>query len=475
MSVAEMDQKEKQKHFILNGNLWKVMTDLSWPAIVAMVLYGMNSVLDGFFVGRYVGEAALAGVSVAYPLSQISVAFGSLIGVGAGSVLSIALGARDKQVQQRLLGNVNFLSLAATVIFMALGLLFSMQLVEIMGGRNEALLLGDRYFRITVFGSFFWIYGLAANMIIRAEGRMKTAAVMMGIGLVVDAVFKYIFIAVFEWGVEGAAWATNIGMLTYTVLGWLYFGKDRASFKSKLLSVRWHKPIGTSVLRLGMSSLIMSIMSLVQAVFVFNALSRYGTTADVAFYGVVYRIFTFLLTPIFGLMRALQPVIGINYGAKQYERVIRSYRIFAVASMVLTLPFWLISMLAPGFVLELMLKDQALAGAQLTQFRVYMAILPLLSFIFMAMTLFPSIDKGKPAALIGIARQLVFYVPVMLLLPKAMGVFGIYYGSLAIDAVIVCWTLLMVRKEFRLLRQAGADHKLSGSSGEYGENGSVRV
>jgi Na+-driven multidrug efflux pump len=392
-------------------------------------------------------------VSVVYPLSQIRVALGSLIGVGAGSVLSIAIGARNSQAQKRLLGNVNFLSIIAAILYMALGLLFSRELAEMMGGKEEALILGDRYFRITILGAFFWIYGLAGNMIIRAEGKMKTAAWMMGVGLAVDAVFKYLFVGMLDWGVEEAAWATNIGMVTYTLLGWIYFGGNTPSFRSKLASVRWDKDIGSSVLRLGLSSLIMSVMSLVQAVFVFNALSKHGTTADVAFYGVVYRIFTFLLTPIFGLIRALQPVIGINYGAGEYERVIRSYRIFAVASMLLTLPFWIISMNAPGPVLGLMLKDQIFTAGQLFgQFRIYMAILPVLSFIFMAMTLFPSIDKGKPAALIGIARQLVFYVPMMLLLPPVMGVSGIYVGSFAIDAVIVIWTVLMVKKEFRQLR-----------------------
>lgn len=131
----------------------------------------------------------------------------------------------------------------------------------------------------------------------------------------------------------------------------------------------------------------------------------------------------------------MQPVIGINYGAGQYERVIRSYKIFALAAMLLTLPFWVISMLAPGEVLGLMLTKQLFTGTDFQYFRIYMAILPVLSIIFMAMTLFPSIDKGKPAAIIGIARQLVFYVQVMLILPGIVGVSGIYYGSFAIDAV----------------------------------------
>lgn len=192
-----------------------------------------------------------------------------------------------------------------------------------MGASWQELILGDSYFRITILGSFFWIYGLAGNMIVRAEGRMKMAAVMMGAGLLVDVAAKYLLVVIFPLGVEGAAWASNIGMLAYTVIGWFYFGRGRASFRSKLISIRWDKEIGTSI-------------------------------------------------------------------------------------------------------------------------------------IFMAMTLFPSIDKGKPAALIGIARQLVFYVPVMLLVPIWLGVAGIYYGSFAIDAVIVIWTMLMVKKEFHSLRQRNA-------------------
>lgn len=453
MSEILMDKKEKQKQFILGGNLWKVMFELSWPAIVAMVLYGLNSVLDAVFVGRFVSETALAGISVVYPLSQISVALGSLIGVGAGSVLSIALGAKDEKTQERLLGNVNWLSIVSTIIYMFFALIFSSRLVQLMGGNGEALVLGDSYFRITIFGSFFWIYGLAGNMIVRAEGKMKTAAVMMGIGLLVDTFFKYIFIVILKLGVEGAAWATNIGMLVYTLGGWFYFGKGYATFKSRVFSFCMDKDITKSILRLGMSSLIMSIMALVQGVVVFNALSKYGTMEDIAFYGVVYRVFTFLLTPIFGLMRALQPVVGINYGANQYNRVIKSYKIFVVASMFLTLPFWIVSMLFPGSVLGMMIKDQIFTGTQFMYFRINMAILPILSIVFMAMTFFPSINKGKPAAIIGMARQLICYIPVMLILPKFIGVSGIYYGSFAIDIIILLWTVIMVKMEFNRLNQ----------------------
>ncbi|MGL5511650.1 MAG: MATE family efflux transporter, partial [Sporomusa sp.] len=398
------------------------------------------------------GETALAGVSLVFPLTQIRVGLGSLIGVGAGSVLSIAIGRQDLNTQQRLLGNVNFLSLATTVVYLVLGLFFSTQLVKLMGGEGQVLILGDVYFRITVIGSLFWIYGLASNMIVRAEGKMKSAAVIMGIGLVADIVANYFLVVVLALGVEGAAWAANIGMAVYTLLGWFYFSKDYSTFASKTFSLYWDSNTVKLILNLGMPSLIMVIMTLVQGIVIFNTLVQYGTVIDIAFYGVIFRIFMFTLTPIFGLMRALQPVIGINFGAGKYERVISFYKVFAITAMLLTLPFWIVSMTTPEFVLHFMLPEQSFTGTQLMYFRIYMALLPLLSLIFMAMTLFPAVGKGKPAAMIGIARQLILSVPVMLVLPRIIGVSGIYVGSLAIDVIILLWTVVMVKEEFAMLR-----------------------
>lgn len=452
MSEA-ISQKEKQKQFILKENLWKVMFQLSWPAIIAMVLYGLNTVIDAVFVGRFVGETALAGVSIAYPLTSMSLGVGSLVGVGAGSVLSIALGSQNKRQQERLMGNVNFLTLISTVIYMLIGLLFSSSLIRMMGGQGDALTLGNTYFRITVYGAFFWIYGLGANMIVRAEGKMKSAAVMMAMGLIVNIIANYILIVVLGFGVNGAAWGTNIGMLVYTLVGWFYFSRGLASFKSKVFAIYRDKDIIRSILGLGVPSLIMNAMSLIQGIVVFNALSRYGTVLDIAFFGAVYRIFMFLLTPIFGLMRALQPVVGINYGAQQPERVIKSFKIFALTATILILPFWILTMLTPSTILGLIMPDQVFSSMEQVHFRLYMGILPIISVIFMSMTFFPAIDKGKPAAIIGIVRQLLFYVPVMLIIPRFIGVSGVYYGTLAIDTIIVLWTVLLVRKEFNKLRE----------------------
>ncbi|MCG8483687.1 MAG: MATE family efflux transporter [Clostridia bacterium] len=453
MLNSQLNEKDKQKQMILSENLWKVMYKISWPAIIAMVLYGLNTVFDAIFVGRFVGESALAGVSLAYPLSQITLGFGSLIGVGAGSALSIALGANDEDTQKKLMGNVNYLSIVITIFYVILAYLLTTPLVKVMGGVGEPLELGAAYFRITVLGSLFWIHGLAENMVVRAEGKMKSAAVMMGIGLIVNIIANYILIVIMDMGVAGAAWGTNLGMLVYTISGLIYFAKGKASFEAHPFKISRDKKIIKSITSMGMPSLIMTVMTLIQGIVVFNALSRYGTVYDLALYGAIFRIFMLLLTPIFGLMRALQPVIGINFGAKNNQRVITSFKIFAVGGTLMMLPFWLIIIGMPETILGLMFPNKIFEAASLSYFRIFMALLPILPIIFMAMTFFPAINKSRPAAVFGIARQLVFYVPVMLILPRLYGVQWVYYGSFLIDVIITIWVFFMVRKEFKILRK----------------------
>ncbi len=445
--------RNSQKEMILKDNLWKVMWTLSWPAVIAMVLHGLNTVFDAIFVGRFIGETALAGVSIAYPLTQFSVGIGSMIGVGAGSLLSIVIGSNDTATQKKLIANTNYLIIISGILMTAIGLLLMNPLLRLMGASGDELIFGADYFRVTLYGSVFWIAGLGYNMVVRAEGKMKSAAFLMGTGLVVNIIANYLLIVVFQFGVEGAAWGTNLGMLVYTIAFFVYCRKKKATFETNELKISRDKNITKQILSLGFPSLIMTTMSLVQGMIVMYALNSYGTASDVAFYGVVYRIFIFLLTPVFGLMRALQPAMGINFGAKQYDRVISSFKVFAVAAFILIFPFWLIMMLAPDMVLSIMLPVREFLSSDLMNFRIFVGLLPVLPIMFMAMTMWPAINNSKPAGIIGIARQLIFYVPAMLLLPKYFGVGWVYKGAFFIDLIIIVIVCLLVKREFSKLRR----------------------
>lgn len=449
-----MIEKEKQKQMILKENLWKVLFDLSWPAVLAMVLIGMNNMLDAIFVGRFVknANAAVAGISLAYPLTMITLGLGSLIGVGAGSLLSIVLGAKDEETQKKLIGNVHYLTVVISIPVTVLGILFAEKLLFIMGGRGAALAEGTAYLKTTFYGSLFWIYGLGANMVVRAEGKMKTAAVVMAIGLAVNAVANYVFIVVLNMGVTGAAIGTNIGMAVYSLAGIAYFASGKTSFVCNAFSINRDVKVVKQIISMGMPSLIMNIMFIISGAFVFNALEKTGGEEAVALYGVAFRYFNFLLTPIYGLMRALQPVVGINFGAEQNERVIGGFKRFWLTATLLILPFWLFLIAVPESAIHLMLKEAAATPQQLLYFRLFVGVLPLMPIMFMSMTFFPAINKGKIASVMAILRQVLLYIPAMLIVPRFFGLAGIYYAILCIELICIAGMFVAVQREFHLLR-----------------------
>ena len=447
---------EKQKQLILRGKLSRVMWQMSWPAVIAMVLYGLNNFLDGIFVGHLINNTALAAVGVTYPLAQFAQGFGTLIGTGMGAAISIWIGGDQQEKLHRSFGTVHFLTIIFSLIITVPCYAFADKLVYMMGGRGEILALGVDYFRATILGSFFWIYGLALNMIIRAEGRMKTAAWMIAIGLLVDVLLKPVFIEHFGWGVSGAAWATNISMIIYTFLGVWYYAGGKASFKTKFWSLSWDLSILKETFSLGMPGFVMMVMIVIQNIVVFNALANYGNDLDITFFTAVNRFYILLNTPLWGLMRALQPVTGMNYGAGQYTRSINSYRLFAITGLLMLLPFWLLVMLHPVAVISIMIPGAIFSIQQLMDFRIYMSVLLVLPFIFMAMVWFPSIDDAKPATFISILRQIVFYIPILIIAPKYFGVHSIYVASAAIDWIIFIIVIYVVRRSTRKLKlQAG--------------------
>ncbi len=437
---------------ILNDNLWKVMLKLSIPAIIAMVLYGLNLIFDAIFVGRFVGELALSGVSVAYPLTQIAIGFGSMLGGGAGAYLSIVIGEKDKETQNRIIGNVNFIGLITAVVLMLFLFLSAKQLLSFMGGEGEVLEIGLTYFRITIIGTFFWIFSLSYNMIIRGEGKMGTAAIIMACGLVVNIAANYILMAVLDFGVKGAAWGTNLCMFVNSILSAIYFKTGKASFKAKVFSFHKDKYIISKILSLGMPSLIMSIMSIIQGVVVLNAIGSVGTDYDLAFYGVSLRIYMFMMTPLFALMRSLQPTVGMNYGAKQYERVISATKVYIMGSLLILVPVYLVTVINPQAVLGLMFENR-ISDTNVFNFRIFISVIPLLAVTMQGMSYFPSIGDGKTAGIVSVLRQVVLYIPAMIFLPRLFGVGFVYAGSFIIDTALTILIAVLMLRSFAMLRK----------------------
>jgi putative MATE family efflux protein len=434
---------------ILTASPWRVTWVMAWPAIAVMMLFGLNAIMDAVYIGQLIGEQALAGTVLAYPVTQLTLGLGSLAGIGGGVALSIAIGRGDRELMRCLPGTVLALAALLSLGYAVVGAALAEPIVRGMGARGELVPIAASYLRASALGGIGAIAGMSLNMLLRGEGRMKLAAGYMAIGLLANIVLTPIFIAGFGWGVAGAAWATNIGGAIGGLLVWRRLALGRASYPVNTRYIGLHPELCGRIVKLGTPAMIGSSMGFVQALVVFNMLTRVGDETDVAFFGAGWRVLIFMITPLFGLMRAFQPVAGINYGAGQWSRIRQCYWTFVISGAALVAPLWLVMTLFPGQTLTLMLPEMAFAASDIHHFRVLMIVLPVLPIVFTALALLPAVEQPGKATLVSVSRQLVFYVPVMLILPRLIGVSGIYYGATSIDLLCTAWLLAIVLATFR--------------------------
>ncbi|MGY6553827.1 MAG: MATE family efflux transporter [Wenzhouxiangella sp.] len=448
-SNTTIQPKDAQRELILNGHPWRVAWEMSWPAVLALTLFGLNAVLDVIFIGRLLGEQALAGAVMAYPLTQITLGLGSLAGIGGGVALSIALGKGDYHTLKRLPGTALTISALLALVYAVIGGLFAERLVFAMGARDELIPIAASYLRAAALGGIGALAGVALNMLLRGEGKMKLAAWYMGIGLLVNMVLTPALIVFADMGVAGAAWATNIGSAVGGWLVWRRYARGTSSYAVDPYYLGLPRELSLRIVRLGTPAMIMSSMGVLQAIVVFNVLSRIGTESDIAFYGAAWRIVIFMLTPLFGLMRAYQPVAGFNYGAGQWQRVQSCFWAFVQAGWLIIVPLWLLMSLYPAQTLSIMLPGVTFSATDLLHFRLLILPLPLLPLVFTALALLPAVEQPGKATVVSVSRQLLLYLPVMLILPPMIGVSGVYLGAMSIEIVCATWLLLTVLYVFR--------------------------
>ena len=450
MATAGTTQaQDSQRELILRGHPWRVAWEMSWPAVLAITLFGFNAVLDVVYIGRLLGERALAGAVMAYPLTQITLGLGSLAGIGGGVALSIALGRGDSSTLKRLPGTALTITALLALLYALVGAGFAESLVYGMGARDELIPIAASYLRASALGGIGALAGLTLNMLLRGEGRMKLAALYMGIGLVVNMILTPLLIIVGDMGVAGAAWATNIGTAVGGWLVWRRYARGQSSYQVDPYFIGLPRELTRRIVRLGAPAMIMSSMGVIQAVVVFNVLSRIGTESDIAFYGAAWRIVIFMITPLFGLMRAFQPVAGFNYGAGQWQRVQTCFWTFVQAGALIIVPLWLIMAAFPAQTLGIMLPGVSFSPQDLLHFRLLILPLPLLPLVFTALALLPAVEQPGKATIISVSRQLLLYIPVMLILPPLIGVSGVYLGAMGIELVCSAWLLLTVLYVFR--------------------------
>ncbi len=445
-------QKQSQiTNEILQGNLIQLMFKLSIFSILGVLMLNLNSFIDALFAGRFIGENALAGISLAMPLTSIINGFASLIGVGSASVLSRAIGCGDVKTQSKIFGNIIILSIVISSFITIIGYIFGQELITLMGGNNEVTSEGTKYLKTYVLGSIFLILGEACGEVINSEGNMKLNTIFNLIFVSVNILLNYIFITVYNWGVQGIALATVIAMVVSSILNLSYFiaGKSCILVNVKKLAIAID--LLPEILSVGVSSLFYPVMILFQEFVVFNLISDYGRNIDIAFFGATMKAYSLMVIPIVGFAQALQPVIGMNYGAKKYIRVKNAYLIFAITGTTLLLLIWLPLQIVPKTFLNIFLPGVNFTIEDVINFRILNILLPIWPLAYCSNTLFLSIGKPKVILLAIFLKSIVLNVPMMIFFSKIIGLRGIYIGSILADFIFMLIVFILTLKEFRVL------------------------
>lgn len=443
--------------------VYRLLIQYSIPAIVGMLVNALYNVVDRIFIGNIpdVGSLAITGVGITLPISTIILACAMLVGVGSTANISIKLGQGDLTNAERLIGNNITLSFIVALLLTGIGLLFKSTILKLFGASSTTLPYADQYITIILMGTLFNVIGYSLNSNIRADGNPKMAALTMVVGCIINIILDPVFIFGFGWGIKGAAIATIISQATTAVWVLLYFvtGKSNLKFKSEFLKL--NSSLVKSIFAIGSAPFAMQLAASLVQVVSNNTLKAYGGDLAIGAFATISSISMMFLMPIFGINQGAQPIIGYNYGAKQYHRANQTflYSIF-IASAILTIGFIFVEFF-PETIISIFNRDPELMNLTVNGIRVYLFMFPFVSISIIGSTYFQSIGKARIAMFLSLLRQLILLVPLLMILPPFLGLNGVWLAQPISDLLAILITLFFLVKEFKQMKQLESEKNQS--------------
>jgi putative MATE family efflux protein len=392
----------------------------------------------------------------------IAMAFGMLVGMGASSLVSIRLGQQNKPAAEKILGNAFTLMVLVAVSMTSLGLLFRDRILALFGAGPDTLGYARDYITIILWGNIFEVTGFGMNNLIRAEGNAKTAMYTMILGAAANALLDPLFIFVFKMGVRGAAIATVLSMAMSSLWVQSHFLKKDGFLRLKWPNLRLEKSIVLGIFSIGMAPFAMQLAgSVINALFSIQ-LIKYGGDRAVGAVGIIGSISMMVVFCVVAINMASQPIIGFNYGARQYDRVKRTLKIAVIAGTSITSAGFLAVQLFPGTIIGLFNRsDPALMAIGVRGMRILLAAFPVVGFQVVSSNFFQAIGKARIAMFLNLLRQVIVLIPLVLLLPPLLKMDGIWLSGPIADLTAASITAVMIWREVKKLNQAQAQSDVS--------------
>ena len=424
------------------------------PAFIGVMMNALYNIVDRVFIGRGVGALALSGLSVIFPIMILVAAFGMLIGVGAGVRISINLGKRDVNQAEKVLGNGVSLMIIVSLLVTVIGFVVKNPLLRSFGATGETIGYANDYLDIILLGTIFQVVGFSLNNIIRSEGNAKIAMYSMLLSAGTNLVLDPIFIFVLKMGVQGAAIATVISQVLLTVWVLRHFKSSRAVVKLHVRNLKLEPVIIFRIVSIGMAPFAMQLAaSLVQAIFN-TQLIRFSSDVAVGAMGIINSVVIMIIMSMIAINMALQPIVGFNYGARQFHRVKEAWFLAMKSATWIAVISFIVVEIFPGEIVRLFNNEnEELFRIGVRGLRIFTLMLPVVGYQVIVSSYFQSIGKAGIAMFLTLLRQVIVLMPLLFILPKFFNLTGVWMASPISDFISATVVFFITLREVKILNE----------------------
>lgn len=424
----------------------KLLAQYALPAIIAMTAASLYNIIDRVFIGQVVGPMAISGLAITFPFMILAAAFGAAVGVGAATTISVKLGQKDYESAENTLGNTITLNLIIGLAFGGICLLFLDPILRFFGASDTTLPYARDFMQIILAGNVFSHMYFGMNAVLRAASKPRMAMFATIFTVAMNILLDAVFILWWHWGIKGAAFATVISQVL--ALCWqmkLFSNKNellhlkRGIYKLKANLVR-------NIISIGISPFLMNACACIIVIFTNNQLVKFGGDIAVGAYGIANSIAMIFIMFVIGLNQGMQPIAGYNYGAQQYDRMMRVVKLSIITAICIMLTGWTLAMFAPYYCARMFTKAPELIKGSIKAIQIIMMMYPFIGCQMVITNFFQCIGKVKISIFLSLSRQLLFLLPLLVLLPNFYGINGVWASMPTSDliSVIVAISIMTV-------------------------------
>lgn len=436
---------------LATGKIGRLLWDYSIPAVVGMLVMSLYNVIDRIFIGQGVGPDAITGLTITFPVMNISAAIGVLIGAGSSAKVSILLGAKDRHGAEQTLGNSLTLIIANACVYLTLMRLFLDDILRMFGADEAALPYAHDFMAYILPGMLIMNVGFSLNNVMRASGYPVKAMITMFIGASCNVILAPVFIFLLDMGIKGAAIATDISMAIFTTYVLLHFSSQKSTihFTRRSFRLRWHIIVG--IIGIGAAPALVNLASCFINIIINTRLYAFGGNSSVAAAGIFTTYASLLVMAVVGVCQGMQPIVGYNYGAGNLHRLKRAYWLATLWSTGIVSAGYIFAMTCPNLIARAFTIDQTLIQVTASALSTAMIVFFVVGFQVVSTTFFQSIGKVRQSIFLSLTRQVIFLIPLLLIMPDWFGLKGIWMSFPISDLLATIVTAILIFYQFRQL------------------------